>query len=121
MRDRVSAVLQGNTPDCHPFIDRMEIWYESMCQQDTLPEKFKGMYLNEVHQRVGIGRQKFAAPYALKLNSVEVVYLFEGEIILRESEPVLESFPALWAPPQVSRDKAGATTIEYIAPVGKVR
>jgi hypothetical protein len=120
MRDRVSAVLQGNTPDRHPFIDRMEIWYKSMCQQDTLPEKFKGMSLNEIHQTVGIGRQKFTAPYAHKLNGVEVVYTFEDEIIFRESEPVLESFPALWAPHQVSRDKAGSTIIEYIAPVGKV-
>jgi hypothetical protein len=28
MRDRVTAVLQGHTPDCHPFIDRMELWYD---------------------------------------------------------------------------------------------
>ncbi len=29
MRDRITAVLQGRTPDCPPFIDRMEIWYEN--------------------------------------------------------------------------------------------
>jgi hypothetical protein len=78
------------------------------------------MSLNENHRAVGIGRQKFTAPYALKLHHVEVVYTFENEIISRESEPVLESFPALWAPQQVSRDKAGSTIIEYITPVGKV-
>ncbi len=121
MRDRVTAVLQGHTPDCHPFIDRMELWYESSRQAENYPEKYTGMSLNEIHRTVGIGRQKFTAPYALKLHDVEVVYIFENEIIFRESEPVLESFPALWAPPQVARDKAGSTIIEYIAPVGKVR
>lgn len=40
---------------------------------------------------------------------------------MRESEPVSEYFPALWAPHQVPRDKTGSTIIEYIAPVGKVR
>jgi hypothetical protein len=122
MRDRVTAVLQGHTPDCHPFIDRMELWYESSRQQaENYPEKYTGMSLNQIHKAVGIGRQKLTTPYALKLHDVEVVYTFDNEIIFRESEPVLESFPALWAPPQVARDKAGSTIIEYIAPVGTVR
>jgi len=120
MRDRLTAVLQGHTPDCHPFIDRMELWYESRRQAENYPETYTGMSLNEIHKAVGMGRQKFTTPYALKLNDVEVVYTFDNEIISREFEPVLESFPALWAPQQVSRDKAGSTIIEYIAPVGKV-
>jgi hypothetical protein len=120
MHDRVTAVLQGHTPDCHPFIDRMELWYESRRLDKNYPETYTGMSLNEIYKAVGMGRQKFTTPYALKLHDVEVVYIFENEIIFRESEPVLESFPALWAPPQVSRDKAGSTIIEYITPVGKV-
>jgi hypothetical protein len=121
LHDRVTAVLQGHTPDCHPFIDRMELWYESRRQDENYPETYTRLSLNEIHKAVGIGRQKFTTPYALKLHDVEVVYTFDNEIISREFEPVLESFPALWAPQQVSRDKAGSTVIEYIAPVGKVR
>jgi hypothetical protein len=120
MRDRVAAVLKGDPPDRHPFIDRMELWYKSHCQQGTLPEKFKRMSLSEIHQKVGMGRQKFTAPYALKLRGVEVVYTFENEIVFRESEPVMEYFPAAWAPEQVPRNKAGTTIIEFMTPIGNV-
>ena len=98
MRDRVTAVLQGKKPDRLPFIDRMELWYASKLHQHIMPERFQGMSLNEVHQTVGMGRQKFTAPYAFKLHGVEVVATFENEIVNRESEPVSEYFPAAWAP-----------------------
>jgi hypothetical protein len=120
IKDRVTAILQNKKPDRLPFIDRMEIWYKSKCQDKTLPAKFKGMSLNQIHRDVGIGRQKFTAPYAFKLNNVEVVYTFENEIIYREFEPLTEYFPAQWAPERVPRDKAGVTMIEYIAPPGKL-
>lgn len=120
MHDRVSAVLKGEKPDRPPFIDRMEIWYKSCCQDDTLPEKFRGMSLNEVHKAVGMGQQKFSSPYAHKLRGVEVICTFKDETIYREYEPVMEFFPAAWAPSYVIRDKAGDSVIEFITPVGKV-
>ena len=120
IHDRVQAVLQGMQPDRLPFIDRMEIWYKSKCWSGSLPEKYNEMSLNDIHQSVGIGRQKFTAPYAFKLRSIEVVCTFENEIIFRDFEPVTEYFPAQWAPDQIPRDKAGTTTIEYVAPVGKL-
>lgn len=120
IQERVTAVLQGRTPDRLPFIDRMEVWYKSKHHSGTLPHKFKGMSLNEVHRSVGMGRQKFSVPYALRLHGVEVIYTFDTEIIDREFEPVSEYFPAQWAPEQVPRDKGGATTIEYRTPVGKL-
>lgn len=120
MHDRVTAVLKGEKPDRPPFIDRMEIWYKSCCQDDTLPEKFRGMSLNEVHKAVGMGQQKFSPPYAHKLRGVEVICTFKGETIYHEYEPVMESFPAAWAPSYVIRDKAGDSVIEFITPVGKV-
>ena len=119
-RDRITSVLQGKTPDCHPFLDRMEIWFDSSRQTEDVPEIYSAMSLNDIHKTVGMGRQKFSTPYALKLNDVEVVYAFEDTIISRESDPILESFSALWAPPEISRVKAGSTRIEYITPVGKV-
>ncbi len=120
MHDRVQAVLQGKQPDRLPFIDRMEIWYQSKCSSGSLPAKYQEMSLNDIHQSVGIGRQKFTAPYAFKLRNIEVVRTFENEIIFRDFEPVTEYFPAQWAPDQIPRDKAGTTTIEYVAPVGNL-
>jgi hypothetical protein len=120
VRDRVTAVLQGQTPDRLPFIDRMELWYSSKSNNDALPDRFKGMSLNDVHRAVGMGRQKFSTPYAFKLHGVDVVATFENEIINRQSEPVWPYFPAAWAPEDVPRDKAGTTLIEFFTPVGKL-
>jgi len=121
MHDRVTAVLRGQTPDYLPFIDRMELWYASKSKNGSLPARFKGMSLNDVHRAVGMGRQKFSTPYAFKLHGVEVVATFENEIIKRQSEPVWEYFPAAWAPKEVPRDKAGTTLIEFITPVGNLQ
>jgi len=118
MHDRVTAVLRGRTPDRMPFIDRMELWYASKLKKGALPDRFKGMSLNDVHRAVGMGRQKFSTPYAFKLHGVEVVATFENEIIERQSEPVWEYFPAARAPKVVPRDKAGTTLIEFITPAG---
>ncbi len=120
MHDRISAVLSQRKPDRPPFIDRMELWYQAKLQADSLPEKFKGMSLNDIHRAVGIGRQKFSPPYAFQLRGVEVVFTFQDQIIFRESEPLMDYFPAAWAPEQVPRDQAGQTLIEFITPVGKV-
>jgi uroporphyrinogen-III decarboxylase len=120
MHDRVQAVLQGKQPDRLPFIDRMEIWYQSKCWSGSLPAKYHEMSLNDIHYSVGIGRQKFTAPYAFKLRNIEVVCTFENEIIYRDSEPVTEYFPAQWAPDLIPRDKEGSTAIDYITPVGKL-
>ena len=120
MHDRVAAVLSQRQPDRPPFIDRMELWYQTKRQAGTLPEKFKGMPLNDIHRAVGIGRQKFSPPYAFKLRGVEVVFTFQDQIIFQESEPLMDYFPAAWAPEQVPRDQAGQTLIEFMTPVGKV-
>lgn len=120
MHDRVAAVLSQRKPDRPPFIDRMELWYQTKLQAGTLPEKFKGMCLNDIHRAVGIGRQKFSPPYAFKLRGVEVVFTFQDQIIFQESEPLMDYFPAAWAPEQVPRDQAGQTLIEFMTPVGKV-
>ena len=76
--------------------------------------------MNDIHQIDVIRRQNITAPYSIKLRNIDVVRTFENEIIFRDFEPVTEYFPAQWAPDQIPRDKAGTTTIEYVAPVGNL-
>ena len=119
--DRITAILQGQTPDRLPFIDRMELWYASKSRNGEMPRRFEGMSLNEVHRAIGFGRQKFSAPYAFKLRGVEVIATFQDEIVQRESEPVSKYFPAAWAPDEVPRDKAGTTRIVFKTPIGDLQ
>lgn len=120
MRERVLAVMDGKLPDHLPFIDRIEIWYKGMQARGTMPEAYAGMSLNAVHKAVGIGREKFSIPYALKLRGVEMRILFEGDMIYRTKDPDVRYFPAQYAPEEIPRDRPGTSIVEYQTPVGSV-
>jgi hypothetical protein len=120
MRDRVLAVMDGRLPDRLPFIDRIEIWYKGMQARETMPRAYEGMSLNQVHKAVGIGRQKFSIPYALKLRGVDMRIFFEGESIHREIDPDVRYFPAQYPPEEIPRNKPGTSVVEYRTPKGSV-
>jgi hypothetical protein len=116
MSERITAVLQGVKPDRHPFVTRLETWYKSHLRSGTLPERFAGMTLSQVHRAVGVGQLKFMVPYALRLRGVEVSAAFDGEEYYREFEPVFENFPGMWD--IISNQKAGVTHTQLKTPVG---
>jgi len=118
MQDRTLAVMRGTTPDHHPFVTRLETWYKSHLRSGTLPERFAGMSLNQVHRAVGVGQLKFMVPYALRLRGVEVSSTFEGDEFYREFEPLFENFPGMWD--IISNQKAGITRTELKTPVGSL-
>ena len=120
MRDRVLAVLDGRLPDRLPFIDRIEIWYKGMQARGTMPPAYEGMSLNQVHAAVGIGREKFSIPYALKLCGVDMRILLDGEVIHREADPNVRYFPAQYAPEEIPRNRPGTSVVEYRTPRGSV-
>lgn len=120
MKERVLAILDRKLPDRLPFIDRIEIWYKGMQARGTMPKKYADMSLNEVHKTVGIGRQKFSMPYALKLRGVDMRIFFEDKLIYRENDPDVRYFPAQYPPDEIPRDKTGTSIVEYKTPVGSV-
>ena len=120
MRDRVLAVMQGKLPDRLPFIDRIEIWYKGMQARGTMPQAYEGMSLNQVHKAVGIGRQKFSIPYALKLRGVDMRVLLDGEVIHQEIDPDVRYFPAQYPPDEIPRNRPGTSIVEYHTPRGSV-
>ena len=120
MRDRVLAVMHGRLPDRLPFIDRIEIWYKGMQARGTMPPAYEGMSLNQVHKAVGIGRQKFSIPYALKLRNVDMRIFHDGDLIHQEIDPDVRYFPAQYPPEQIPRNRPGTSIVEYRTPRGRV-
>lgn len=118
-RDRIVAVLQGRKPDRHPFVTRLESWYKSHQRSQTLPDRFQGCTLTEVHRSVGVGQLKFMPSYGLKLRGVEVSASFDGETYYREWEPVFDNFPGMWD--LISTERAGETLTELKTPIGNLR
>ncbi len=120
MKERVLAVLDRKLPDRLPFIDRIEIWYKGMHARGAMPRSYANMSLNDVHKAVGIGREKFSIPYALKLRGAEIRITFDNELIYQETDPDVRYFPAQYPPEQIPRDKPGTSIVEYKTPVGTV-
>lgn len=118
MRRRFLSVLNSEKPDRLPFITRLEIWYTSHSRSGTLPERFKEMSLDEVHQAVGVGRLRFMVPYSLRLCDVEVISKFENREVFHEWAPAIENLPGMWD--IISNRKAGETSTELRTSVGSL-
>lgn len=116
IRERVRAVLSGRKPDRHPFVDRLELWHKGLSHTGTLPPAYAALSLNEIHRKVGIGRQKMQSPYALRLRGVEMSSTFNGESLAAESEPVVPRFPDVDS--LVPWERVGETHIRLSTPVG---
>jgi hypothetical protein len=115
-RARLLAVLQGQQPDRLPFMGRLELWHKGRVRSGTLPPDLAGLSVDEIHRRVGFGRQKFLAPYQVRLRGVEVEVHYQGQRIHHEQDPVVERFPDVdfYAPD----DHPGVTTTTLRTPVG---
>lgn len=115
-RERLLAVFAGERPDRIPFIDRLEMWYGAHAAGGTLPARYAGMSLLDVHRDVGMGLLRFVRPHGHRLVGVEVKATFDGEPHYREHEPVIRHFPGLRD--VVPTDRAGVTRFELATPVG---
>jgi hypothetical protein len=112
------AVLRKERPARIPFVTRLETWYKSCIRNETLPERFRGMSLPELHRAVRVGQLKFMLPYALKLRGVEVEAELNGESCFHEFEPVIENFPGMWD--VVSTEQAGETVTHLHTRLGSL-
>lgn len=118
MRERAMAALRGEMPARLPFITRLETWHKGHRRRGTLPERFQGMSLDELHRAVGVGRLKFTVPYALKLRGVDLRVWLNGELRLHTTDPVVENFPGMWD--FVSTEQPGITETELRTPRGNL-
>jgi hypothetical protein len=118
MRDRALAALRGETPARLPFITRLETWYKGHIRRNTLPERFRGLSLDELHHKIGVGRLKFTVPFALRLRDVELRVWHNGELLLHTADPLVENFPGMWD--FVSSEQPGVTETELRTARGKL-
>lgn len=49
-RQRMLAVMAGQSPDSIPWAPRLEIWHEAHKRQGTLPEKYRDRELNDIYR-----------------------------------------------------------------------
>ena len=119
IRERMMATFKGEKPDRMPFIDRLELWYKTHIRAGTMPEEFRDLSLTDIHRKVGMGRQKFVAAHGQRLRGVEMIVHFQDEVLMRETDPVVEFFPRM--SDLAVQDRTGITTFEMVTPAGTLR
>jgi hypothetical protein len=83
LRERVTAVLEGRTPDAVPWFTDMTYWHHGQQVAGTLPAKYEGPDgLLELHRDLGVGVYLFTPP----LVRVER----DPDLFRRESRPLDE-------------------------------
>lgn len=72
-RERISAVFRGETVDVIPWVPRIDLWHNAHETAGTLPEKFQGMTVEEIHRALGWPLHKMIPEY-LKPEKPQDVY-----------------------------------------------
>ena len=71
-RERLLAIVAGQSPDRIPWIPRPEIWHEAHRHLGTLPEKYQGWSLKEIRRDLAMGTWSLTNIYRTELHDVEV-------------------------------------------------
>ncbi|UCD72794.1 MAG: hypothetical protein JSW01_04905 [Candidatus Bathyarchaeota archaeon] len=53
-RDRLTAVFEGGEPQEIVWWPRIKHWYDMNSSANTLPDRYQGMYLDEIYQDLGV-------------------------------------------------------------------
>lgn len=93
-RERMTAILNGDSPDRIPWIPRIELWYKARHLTGTLPEEWHDYSLREVERDLfGATAARNGSVFNTRHDGVEVVTNTEGDV----------------------------KTTEYLTPIGKVK
>jgi hypothetical protein len=54
-RERLLAIMAGQSPDRIPWIPRLLLWYNAQKKAGTLPERYRGWPLRDIERDLGMG------------------------------------------------------------------
>ncbi len=54
-RERLLAIMSGQSPDRIPWIPRLLIWHTAMLRRGNVPEFLQGLDLKGVEKKLGMG------------------------------------------------------------------
>lgn len=117
--ERVLSMLRREQPDRLPFVGRLEVWLACHQRSGSLPPEFRDVPVEAMHRAIGMGRQRFVTPFSWRLWGVEVLIEFNGQLIWREQDPVLDFFCGSHS--YVRNDVAGETITIFKTPRGVLR
>ncbi len=120
-RERIQAVFRGETVDVLPWVPRIDLWHNAHSIAGTLPEKFQGMSVEDIHRAMGWPLHKFVPEYQRPATPEDGYHRGIGLFDLKEFPYSFEFSSDVDI--QVTREvdeKEDMTYVEYHTPAGMV-
>ena len=120
-RDKIMAVFRGETVDVMPWVPRIDLWHNAKVLTDTMPERFAGMSVEEIHRTMGWPLHKFVPEWQKLEKPEDDDHMGIGLFDIKEM-PYTFELPAD-VEVRVTRErneKEDMRHVEYHTPVGMV-
>jgi len=120
-RERILKVARGETVDKIPWVPRIDLWHNAHTLSGTLPEKYKGLTVEEIHRREGWALHKMIPEYLKPENPEDIAHRAIGLYRLKEFPYDFEfSSDVDIRIEYEDDDDEQMTHVEYHTPVGMV-
>ena len=120
-RERISAVFRGETVDVIPWIPRIDLWHNAHEMAGTLPEKFAGMKVEDIHRSLGWPLHKVIPEYLKPEKPEDIHHRGIGLYNLKEFAYTFEFSSDVDIRVNIEEDDDEVMThVEYHTPVGMV-
>ena len=113
-RERILAAIRGEIPDRMPWVPRLEFWYRARVRNGTMPAALRGLTLNEVAERLGVGYYSSVPDFTQREEETDMLDRGLGIFNL----PVLPYRVVLDGVERRVTRSGRQTVVEYRTPVG---
>lgn len=120
-RERLLKVARGELVDKIPWVPRIDLWHNAHDLAGTLPEKYRGLSVEEIHRKEGWPLHKVVPEYLKPDNPDDIIHRAIGLYRLKEFPYDFEFSSDVDI--KVAYENAGGesmTHVEYHTPVGMV-
>lgn len=116
-RERILAAVRGEPVDRIPWVPRMEFWYRARVRKGTMPAPLRGLTLNEVIDRLGLGYYAVVPDFTVRCDEFDMIDRALGIYNL----PVFTYKATLQNVDRKILSRGKETVVEYHTPVGSIR
>ncbi len=120
-RERILKVARGETVDIIPWVPRIDLWHNANELAGTLPEKYKGLSVDEIHRAEGWPLHKMIPEYLKPKRPEDIIHRAIGLYRLKEFPYDFEFSSDVDIRVEYEDDiDEQITHVEYHTPVGMV-
>ena len=120
-RENLLSVIRGETVDWLPWVPRIDLWFNAQEIRGTMPKKFEGMSVEDIHRSLGWPLHKMIPEFSRPEKPEDATHRAIGLYNLKEYPHIFEfsSDVDIEVTPD-GRDGGEMMRVDYRTPVGNV-